>query len=124
MAENNRPLSPHLQIYRWQITMTLSILHRATGAGLAVGSVVLAWWLLATAAGPDSYAVFYNVARSMVGQVLLFGWLFAYVYHFLNGIRHLVWDTGRGLDIPSVYKGGYAVIAGSILLTLFIWWFA
>lgn len=117
----NRPLSPHLQIYRPQITSMLSILHRITGFGLAAGVVLLTWGLLAAAAGEDSYAVFYGFCKSIVGQVMLFGWTFAFLYHLFNGIRHLVWDTGRGFDLKTASKSGWAVVVASLLFTALFW---
>jgi succinate dehydrogenase / fumarate reductase cytochrome b subunit len=117
----NRPLSPHLQIYRPQITTVLSITHRATGAGLAAGTVVAAWWLLAAAGGQESYTTFYNFAHNPLGRFMLFGWLWAVVYHFLNGIRHLMWDTGTGIDMPGATKSGWAVVGGSVAGTILLW---
>ena len=121
MTETNRPLSPHLQIYRPQITTVLSITHRMTGAGLAFGAVVAAWWLLSIVYGPDAYTTFYHFAKSFVGRFMLFGFLWALTYHFLNGLRHLVWDTGRGIDMPSASRSGWAVVGGSVVLTGFFW---
>jgi succinate dehydrogenase / fumarate reductase, cytochrome b subunit len=118
---NPRPLSPHLQVYRWQITMTMSILHRATGIALVLGAFGLAWWLLAVAAGGDAYADAAWLLASPVGQVMLFGFSLALVYHLLNGIRHLTWDAGWGCDIPSVYRTGYAVAVLTVVLTALIW---
>lgn len=119
-----RPLSPHLQVYRWQITMTLSILHRATGVALAVGAFGLAWWLVALSLGGEAYETFHAAATSPLGCVVLFGFSACLVYHFLNGIRHLLWDTGRAMDIPGVYRTGWAVIVLTVLLTALIWFAA
>jgi len=116
-----RPLSPHLQVYRWQLTSTLSILHRATGVALAVGAVLWVWWLLALAAGPNAFAVVNSFWGSVLGRILLFGWTFSFFYHFANGIRHLWWDTGYGLDLPSVYRSGWMVIVFSAVATLLAW---
>lgn len=116
-----RPLSPHLQIYRPQITSMLSITHRATGAGLAFGAVFVTWWLLSVVNGVDSYKTFHHFATGFIGRIMMFGWLWAVIYHFLNGIRHLVWDTGRGLTIESATKSGWAIVGASIVLTLVIW---
>jgi succinate dehydrogenase / fumarate reductase cytochrome b subunit len=121
MMSDPRPLSPHLQVYRWQLTSVLSILHRATGVALSAGAVVLLWWLIAAAQGPQSYAVVQAFLGSWIGLVLLFGWSLALFYHLCNGLRHLWWDTGRGLDLPSVYRSGWAVLAGAALLTLIAW---
>lgn len=116
-----RPLSPHLQIYRWQLTSVLSILHRATGIALAGGAVLLVWWLIALASGPKAFAGIGAALGSILGRTLLFGWTLCFFYHFANGIRHLWWDTGRGMDIPSVYRSGWAVIAFTAVASLVAW---
>ncbi len=121
MATRERPLSPHLQVYRWQITMTMSILHRATGVALTVGAFGLAWWLLAVAAGGDAYAQASACLASPFGQVVLFAFSAALVYHLLNGIRHLLWDAGWGFEIPEFYASGWAVAALTVVLTAAIW---
>ena len=121
MTTGERPLSPHLQVYRWQITMTLSILHRATGIALAAGTLLLAWWLLALAAGPESYAQVQAFNGSWFGRLLLFGWTWSLFYHLCNGIRHLAWDAGFGFEIPTFYKTGWAVVIASLVLTLIAW---
>lgn len=124
MANRERPLSPHLQVYRWQITMTMSILHRATGIALVVGAFVLAWWLLAVAAGGQAYADAAACLASPLGMVVLFGFSLSLVYHLLNGIRHLLWDAGWGFEIPEVYRSGYTVLGLTVVLTVLIWFFA
>ena len=116
-----RPLSPHLQIYRRQLTSVLSILHRATGIALAGGALLMVWWLVAAASGPAAYGRFSGFAGSVIGRVLLLGWTVALFYHFANGIRHLWWDTGRGMDIPAVYRSGWAVVAFTGVATLAAW---
>lgn len=121
MATRERPLSPHLQVYRWQITMTMSILHRATGVLLVAGAFGLAWWLLAVAAGGESYAQASACLASPLGQVLLFGFSAALVYHLLNGIRHLLWDIGWGFEIPEFYASGWTVAALTVVLTAALW---
>jgi succinate dehydrogenase / fumarate reductase, cytochrome b subunit len=121
MISDPRPLSPHLQIYRWQLTSVLSILHRASGVALSVGAILLISWLGAAADGPESYAGFQQFIGSWLGLLLLFGWSVALFYHLCNGIRHLWWDTGRGLDLPSVYAGGRIVLAGTAVLTVVAW---
>jgi succinate dehydrogenase / fumarate reductase cytochrome b subunit len=121
MATRERPLSPHLQVYRWQITMTMSILHRASGVVLTVGAFGLAWWLLAVAAGGESYAHAAACLAAPLGQLFLFGFSLALVYHLLNGIRHLLWDAGWGFEIPEFYASGWAVAALTVVLTTLIW---
>lgn len=116
-----RPLSPHLQIYRPQITSILSILHRITGIALSVGTLMLTWWLLAAAAGPDYFATAHGFITSWFGWLLLFGWSVALFYHLANGIRHLAWDAGWGFEIPQVYTTGYAVLAATAILTAIAW---
>jgi succinate dehydrogenase / fumarate reductase, cytochrome b subunit len=119
----NRPLSPFMlgQYYRFQLTSVLSLLHRVTGVGLSVGTVLLAWWLVALAGGPWTYAAFSQHLVAWYGQVLLFGWSWALLYHLCNGVRHLTWDLGYGYSIPAVYRSGYAVAALSVLLTAAAW---
>jgi len=124
MATRERPLSPHLQVYSWQITMVMSILHRATGVALTVGAFGLAWWLVSMATGGETAARAMACVSSPIGMVLVFGFSLALVYHFLNGIRHLLWDAGRGYDIPSVYKSGYTVGVLTVVLTAAIWFLA
>ncbi len=99
----------------------LSILHRITGAALAVGSIMLAWFLFAVLAGEHAFSIFRAFRESIIGEVMMFGWLFSFVYHFLNGIRHLKWDAGYGLELKSVYRTGYIVVIGSVILTVMIW---
>jgi succinate dehydrogenase / fumarate reductase cytochrome b subunit len=111
-----RPLSPHLQIYRWPITMAASITHRATGIALAAGFVLLAWWLIATAMGPDAYEIFARLAGNIVGEIILFGFLWSLSYHLLNGIRHLVWDIGYGFRVPTAQLTAALVFVFSLLL--------
>jgi len=124
MNNNDRPLSPHLSIYRWPITMVSSILHRATGVAMAVGYVILVGWLFDAASGPEVYDKFLSVMDSTIGCVLLVGWSFAFFYHLSNGIRHLVWDTGRGLEKEQATASAWFVIAASIVLTAAFWWAA
>lgn len=124
MATRERPLSPHLQVYRWQITMVMSILHRATGVTLTIGAFGLAWWLLAMAAGGEQATRAAACLASPLGMVALFGFSLALVYHLLNGIRHLLWDIGWGFEIAEVYKSGYAVAVLTVLLTAVIWFLA
>ena len=109
MMSSNRPLSPHLQVYRPQITSMLSILHRLTGVALAVGTLLLTYWLVAAASGPEAFAGAQGLIGSFLGRLLLFGWSFALFYHLCNGIRHLFWDAGKGFDLPTVVRSGWAV---------------
>ena len=118
---SNRPLSPHLQVYKPQLTSMLSILHRITGFGLAVGAVMGTWWLVAIMSGTMAYEFFYTFAKSFIGQLMLFCWLYAFVYHFLNGLRHMVWDTGRWLDIKSTYRSGWIVFGLSLVVSVILW---
>jgi succinate dehydrogenase / fumarate reductase cytochrome b subunit len=121
MNTGNRPLSPHIQVYRWQWTMMLSITHRATGIALAVGALLLVWWLLALASGPAAFADVQAFLGSWIGRLLLFGWTWALMYHLANGIRHLFWDAGVGLELPAAQASGYAVVVLSVAATLAIW---
>ncbi len=118
-----RPLSPHLQVYRPQITSVLSITHRLTGILLSVGIVGLVAWLAAAAAGPQSFALARDIAGSWPGLFILFFWSLCLVYHLLNGMRHMVWDTGRGLGLKPVRISGWAVVAGTVILTALAWVF-
>ncbi len=110
-----RPLSPHLQVYRPQLTSTLSILHRITGLFLCLGAIALIAWVWLVAAGPDAYRLFEGFSASMLGKILLGASVFALLYHLGNGIRHLVWDTGRGFDLPTAYASGWAVVAFAVI---------
>ena len=121
MSQPSRPLSPHLQVYRWQVSNTLSILHRMTGVALSVGARARVGWLLALAAGQGSFLQFSDLFRGFVGQFLLLGWSFAFFYHLCNGIRHLAWDIDRGFDKHFARKSGRFVVAVAVLLTLVFW---
>jgi succinate dehydrogenase / fumarate reductase cytochrome b subunit len=124
MNNHDRPLSPHLSIYRWPITMATSILHRATGVAMTAGFIVFVGWLFDAASGPDVYAMFLGAMDTMAGCVLLVGWSYAFFYHLSNGIRHLVWDTGRGLEKGQASASAWFVILASIVLTAAFWWAA
>jgi len=115
-----RPLSPHLQIYRPMLTMMMSIVHRITGAALYFGTLILAWWLIA-ASNPNAYAKFEWFASSWVGRLVLFGYTWALIHHMLGGIRHLIWDTGRGFGPSEREWLAAANLIGSILITLVLW---
>lgn len=118
MGSVERPLSPHLGVYRWQVTNSLSILHRLTGLYLSLGALVLVWWLVALASGPAAYAGVLDVLTSGWFRLPVIGWVFCFFYHLANGIRHLFWDAGKGFE-PRVYTAsGWAVVAFSVLATL------
>ena len=121
MSPQNRPLSPHLQVYRPQLTSMLSILHRITGIALGVGTLVLVYWLVALSLGPGAYASAEAVIGSFLGRLLIFGWSLALFYHLCNGIRHLFWDAGYGFELENAYRSGWAVIAASLALTVLAW---
>ena len=121
MASPNRPLSPHLQVYKPQLTSVLSILHRATGIALAVGTLLLVWWLVAAATGENAFADVQAFIGSWIGKLLLLGWSFAIFYHMCNGIRHLFWDAGRGYELETAYATGRIVVAAAIILTIGAW---
>ncbi len=120
----NRPLSPHLQVYRWTLTMTLSILHRVTGVTLSVGLLLLVCWLLAAADGAERYGALQDFLRGPIGTVLLIGWTFALTLHLANGVRHLFWDMLIGLDMPQARASGWAVWVFAIVATAALWVFA
>ena len=113
----NRPLSPHIQIYRWPLTMAMSIAHRATGTALYVGTALLAWWLIAAAAGPGYFAFVNGLFGSWIGLVVLFGYTWALIHHMLGGLRHFVWDFGLGLTKPARDNLALANLVGSVALT-------
>ncbi len=121
MATDNRPLSPHLQIYKPQISSVLSILHRLTGIALALGTLLLVWWLIAVATGPTAFADVQDFIGSIVGRLLLLGWTYALFYHLCNGIRHLVWDAGWGFELNVATASGWLVVVASIVLTVICW---
>ncbi len=121
MTPAPRPLSPHLQIYKPQLTSVLSITHRLTGIVLSIGSVFLVWWLVAAASGGGAFAAAQSFWGSWVGILLLMGWTFSLFFHLSNGIRHLVWDTGYGFELREAYLSGSIVIAASAILTLVAW---
>ena len=117
----NRPLSPHLQVYKPQLTSILSIVHRMTGVALAFGTLVLVWWLVAAASGGEVFSNAQAIIGSWYGRLLLFGWSFALFYHLCNGIRHLFWDMGRGFELGTVATSGWAVVISSLVLTMVAW---
>src|SRR6478736_4210562 len=117
---SQRPISPHLGVYKFMYTMSLSILHRLTGCVATVGLLALVWWLMALASGPDSYASVMQVLSSPIAKLLLIGFTFSFVYHFCNGIRHLVWDTGRGLERAQARRSGAIVVIAAVVLTALV----
>ncbi|MDX5361530.1 MAG: succinate dehydrogenase, cytochrome b556 subunit [Alphaproteobacteria bacterium] len=117
----DRPLSPHLQIYRPQLSSMPSITHRITGVANAVGLILLTWWLVAMATGAGAFDAVQWFLDSILGRIMLFGWTWALCYHFLNGIRHLVWDAGHGFEVETMERSAKMVIGGSVVLTLLVW---
>ncbi|MEW5423661.1 succinate dehydrogenase, cytochrome b556 subunit [Amorphus sp. 3PC139-8] len=120
-AKANRPLSPHLQVYRPIVTMVMSIMHRITGSALFFGTILLVWWLVAAATGPEAFAIANGFMGSWIGIILLFGFSWALIHHTLGGIRHFIWDTGRGFDEKSREGLAWATIIGSVSLTILLW---
>ena len=116
----HRPLSPHLQIYKWQLTSVMSILHRATGIALAVGALYLALWVMC-AMSPAVYSHFQSFNTSLLGRFVLGGWLFSAFYHLCNGIRHLFWDAGYGFELKDAYRSGWIVVGVSLVATAASW---
>jgi succinate dehydrogenase / fumarate reductase cytochrome b subunit len=121
MARQPRPLSPHLQVYRPQITSVLSITHRISGVALGAGALLLTWWLVAAVEGPESFNEVQAVIGSWYGRLLIFGFTLAFFFHLSNGVRHLFWDLGYGLELRSVYRSGWVVMVLTLVLTLFSW---
>jgi succinate dehydrogenase / fumarate reductase cytochrome b subunit len=120
-ARPDRPLSPHLGIYRWQWTMALSILHRITGLVLAAGTLLLVYWLWAAASGPEAYVRAQALVGGWFGRLCLFGWTVALFYHLFNGIRHLVWDAGKGFALRTAYLSGMFVVAATVVAAFGSW---
>lgn len=117
-----RPLSPHLGVYKFMYTMSLSILHRITGLAASIGFLLFGWWLMALATGHDAYERTVQLLDSPLVKLLLVGFVFAFVYHFCNGIRHLVWDTGHGLERAQARRSGAVVIVAAVALTALVLW--
>ena len=115
---NNRPLSPHLDIYQYQITWTVSIMHRLTGIAMMVGLLLITAWFLSAAFSKELFLVINNFLRSWVGIFVIFGSLWAFWFHFLNGVRHFFWDAGYGFNLETVARSGWTVVFGSIILTI------
>jgi succinate dehydrogenase / fumarate reductase cytochrome b subunit len=116
-----RPLSPHLQAYRWPLSMALSISHRVTGVGLGLGTLLLTWWLVAAAVSDDAFDRVQWFLASPIGVLLLFGWTLALFFHFFAGIRHLAWDAGYGFDQPWYDRSGWAVVIATVAASLLLW---
>ncbi|WP_243039954.1 succinate dehydrogenase, cytochrome b556 subunit [Dyella sedimenti] len=121
MANTQRPLSPHMGIYKWQVQMVTSIVHRATGIALSVGTLLVLWGVFSLAHGEDSYNQFKACVGSPIGLVLLLGWTWALFYHLCNGVRHLFQDGGMGYAIPQFVRSSWLSIIGSIVLTIIVW---
>ena len=121
MATRQRPLSPHLQVYRWQIQMVTSILHRATGVVLAFGALLIAAALLALMLGPEAWQCVTGLAGSWFGLAFLFAWSWAFAYHLCNGIRHIVQDFGHGYSIPAFIRSSWLSVIASLVLTALVW---
>ena len=121
MSIRPRPLSPHLQVYRWQMTSVLSILHRGTGLFLVLGTVMIAFWVIALALGHNVIESYQACLGALQGKILLAGWSFSLFYHWANGIRHLLWDAGWGYEIERVYMTGWIVVLVSVILTGLLW---
>ena len=117
----DRPLSPHLQIYRWYLTMMMSIAHRTTGILLSASLIFLTWWLLALASGPEAFGSISWLVDSWFGGLLLFVWTYVVFQHMCTGIRHLAWDAGYGFELKAAYRSGYVVFAAAGVLTLVTW---
>lgn len=116
-----RPLSPHIQVYRWPLSMALSILHRVSGVALGVGTLLLTWWLVAAVSSDDVFDRAQWFMGSPIGLLLLFGWSVALIFHFFSGIRHLVWDAGFGFDAPAYNTSGWAVLIATGVCTVLVW---
>ena len=121
MSNDGRPLSPHLTIYRWPITMVLSILHRATGIALSFGFIVFVLWLEAIAYESMSYDLVRSMMTSFIGQVVLAGWLFSFCFHLANGVRHLIWDSGRLFEKQQADTSAWFVLVTAVVLTIVSW---
>ena len=121
MPTRVRPISPHLGVYRWQIGNTLSILHRLTGVALALGLLALSYWFVSLAGGESAYESALRIVGSPIGMAVLVGWTFAFLYHLLNGVRHLFWDVGLGFGRPQRQASGWFAVLGAVILTACVW---
>lgn len=120
-TQHNRPLSPHLQVYKLPLTAVLSVLHRGTGIVLAIGTLLVTYWLAAIAGGEASFNTANAILGSGLGKLVLFAWTWALFYHLANGVRHLLWDSGFGFDLSTVEMTNKAVIGTSLVLTVLLW---
>ena len=116
-----RPLSPHLHVYRWPVSMAISIGHRITGVGLAIGTLLLTWWLVAAAISDQAFATVQWFLATPIGLLLLLGWTASLCFHFFSGVRHLVWDAGYGFEKPHYDWSGWAVVAATVVATVALW---
>jgi len=121
MSSNNRPLSPHLDVYKLPLSAMLSVVHRGTGAFLTMGTIVLVWWLMALAGGEEAFMSAQEFLGSFFGRLILFGWSFALFFHLANGIRHLIWDAGYCFEKAEVEKSSFVVLGVSGFLTFVVW---
>ncbi|MBT8442768.1 MAG: succinate dehydrogenase, cytochrome b556 subunit [Gammaproteobacteria bacterium] len=121
MARSDRPLSPHLDVYAWQISNTLSILHRITGIALSIGALALVGWLVSIVSGPAAYASVNGFFAGPIGALMLFGWTFCIFYHLANGIRHLGWDVGLGFDKALARQTGWLTVIAAVIMTAATW---
>ncbi len=121
MVTDNRPLSPHMQVYRPQLTSVMSISHRISGILLSLGMVVVVLWLLALASGPEAFERINTVLATPIGLIAMLVWTFSLFYHLLNGIRHLLWDAGWLLDLRGAYASGWIVLVASVVMTAVVW---
>jgi len=121
MSKIDRPLSPYFEIFKWPVPAMLSISHRITGAGLALGAILITIWLFAALSGDDAFALVQRFRDSIIGRLMLFGWLFAFVYHLLNGVRHMRWDAGYGFDLKSTYRSGWILVCSTVIISVLIW---
>jgi succinate dehydrogenase / fumarate reductase cytochrome b subunit len=121
MSHAKRPTSPHLQIYSWSLEMALSIFHRVTGVALGGGALLITWWIIAIATGPDAYDQFRGFMSSIVGKTVLFGFTFSLMLHLCNGIRHLFWDMGKGFNLEDSHRSSKMVLFSSVMLTALSW---
>jgi succinate dehydrogenase / fumarate reductase cytochrome b subunit len=120
-AKPTRPLSPHLQVYRWTLTMAMSVVHRATGIALYAGTILLAWWLVAAAMGPEAFSWADAFFGSLIGRLVLFGYTWALIHHMLGGIKHFVWDVGSAFDPAGRELVTRLTLIGSVALTMIVW---